>query len=147
LVIRQANIADIPAIMALERSAPEASHWSCGRYTAALSGPARRLTLVIEYESRLEGLLMARDIDGEWEVENVIIGLGVRRRGLGSQLLQRFLDMARSEDAKTVWLEVRESNSAARALYEKCGFIHRGVRVGYYRLPEENAIQYRLIFL
>jgi [ribosomal protein S18]-alanine N-acetyltransferase len=148
LRIRPATAADIAAMMELERAAPEASHWSHTQYAAAFSASApRRLTLVLEHELRAEGLLMARDVDGEWEIENIVIGLAVRRQGLGTQLLRTFLGLARTHGAKTIWLDVRASNSAARALYEKCGFIHRGGRLNYYREPEENAVQYRLIFL
>ena len=44
--------------------------------------------------------------------------------------------------ARTILLEVRESNSAARKLYEKCGFVQSGRRQRYYKQPEEDAILY-----
>jgi ribosomal-protein-alanine N-acetyltransferase len=45
-----------------------------------------------------------------------------------------------------VYLEVRESNRAARSLYVKCAFIESGHRKSYYSEPEEDAVLYRLDF-
>ena len=42
--------------------------------------------------------------------------------------------------ASTVLLEVRESNTAARQLYEKLGFVEIGGRPDYYRDPVEDAL-------
>ena len=51
------------------------------------------------------------------------------------------------EGAAAVFLEVRESNRAARALYEKWAFLESGRRRGYYKDPEEDAILYRIDFI
>ena len=48
-----------------------------------------------------------------------------------------------SAGARTVYLEVRESNAAARALYESRGFEAVGRRRGYYRHPVEDALVLR----
>ena len=69
-----------------------------------------------------------------------------RRRGLGKRLLSEFLDLARARSAEAVFLEVRESNLAARRLYEKCAFLESGRRKDYYRNPKEDSVNYRLIF-
>ncbi len=45
--------------------------------------------------------------------------------------------------ARAVWLEVRLSNAAARAMYQRRGFVAAGVRRGYYRLPPEDALVLR----
>ena len=66
-----------------------------------------------------------------------------RRKGLGQQLLDALLAAAR-ETSSSVFLEVRESNGAARSLYEKAGFQQTGLRKSYYKDPAENAILYRL---
>ncbi|MGB7583492.1 MAG: GNAT family N-acetyltransferase, partial [Terriglobales bacterium] len=78
------------------------------------------------------------------ELENIAIAGPARRRGLGSRLLGEFLNAARSLGATTVFLEVRESNSAARRLYEKWAFSESGRRANYYRDPKESAVTYRL---
>jgi [ribosomal protein S18]-alanine N-acetyltransferase len=146
--IRPATAADIETILGVERAAPEASHWSRAQYAAALDVSNRcRVTLLIEDNSQVQGFVMAREVDSEWEIENIAVDLAIRQRGLGLSLLKTLIELAIERHAKIVRLEVRESNSAARALYEKCGFIHSGVRLHYYREPVESAVQYRLIFL
>jgi len=82
----------------------------------------------------------------EWEIENIALAGPARRRGLGTRLLGEFLDLARAQGAEAVFLEVRESNRAARALYEKWSFMRSGRRQRYYKDPEEDAILYRLGF-
>jgi len=147
LHVRPATSADIPALMALEKRAVTASHWSLEQYEAAFSetGPDR-IVIVIEEECGVRGFLVARAVDREWEIENVAVAGPVRRRGLGTRLLSEFLDLARERGAQAVFLEVRDSNLAARALYEKWAFVETGRRALYYREPEEDAVAYRLVF-
>ena len=56
--------------------------------------------------------------------------------------LEKMMEILRSRGVKTVSLEVRESNAAARGLYEKSGFTCRGGRKNFYREPRENAAIY-----
>jgi ribosomal-protein-alanine N-acetyltransferase len=102
--------------------------------------------LTIE-ESCLHGFVVARIVGAEWEIENIAIAGSARRRGLGTRLLGELLDLARAQGAEAVFLEVRESNRAARSLYEKWAFLESGRRRNYYNDPEEDAILYRLDFI
>jgi len=143
--IRCATSADIPRLMALEQHAVTASHWSVEQYEAAFSESApNRIALAIEEECVLQGFLVARAVDREWEIENIAVAGPARRRGLGTQLLGEFLDLVHERGAKAVFLEVRESNAGARTLYEKWAFVEAGRRPRYYREPEEDAVVYRL---
>jgi ribosomal-protein-alanine N-acetyltransferase len=143
--IRPAIPADIPAMMALERHAGTAAHWSSEQYEIALSGERpSRVVLIVEEDAGVQGFIAGRALGAEWEIENIAVARPARRRGLGTRLLGKFLDLARHQDAKAVFLEVRESNQAARRLYEKWAFVERGRRKHYYREPEEDAIVYRL---
>ncbi|MGA8151041.1 MAG: ribosomal protein S18-alanine N-acetyltransferase [Terriglobales bacterium] len=145
--IRPAISADIPVLMALEKCAVTASHWSAEQYQAVFSNPGiSRIALVIEQESRVEGFLIARAVRPEWEIENLAVAGPARRRGHGTRLLGEFLDMARNQGAEAVFLEVRESNLAARRLYEKWAFVESGVRRRYYHDPLEDAVAYRFTF-
>ena len=145
--IRAATSADVSAMMVLEEHAVTAAHWSFGQYEALFreSDPSRT-ALVIEEESQVQGFIVARMIGMEWEIENIAIAGPARRRGLGTRLLGELLDRARMKAVRAVFLEVRESNHAARALYEKWSFLESGRRPKYYRNPEEDAILYRLDF-
>jgi ribosomal-protein-alanine N-acetyltransferase len=144
LLIRPATAADIPAMMALEKHAATAAHWTQAQYESVLA--AKNVVLVLEEESSLAGFLVGRDLGSEWEIENVAVAGAARRRGLGTRLVGEFLSHARSQGMQSVYLEVRESNRAARLLYEKWAFVESGRRRGYYRDPEEDAVVYRLDF-
>jgi len=143
--IRCATPDDTPAMVALERHAVTAAHWDRQSYASLFAGAgAERLPLVIETEAGIQGFLVARAVGPEWEIENIAIAAPARRHGLGTRLVGEFLEQARATGAEAVFLEVRESNLSARALYEKWAFIENGRRNRYYSNPQEDAILYRL---
>jgi len=147
MLIRPATEVDIPAIMRLAQHSATAAHWSSEQYANIFSNTSpRRVALVIEEASGVQGFLIARAIPFEWEIENIAIAADARSRGLGTRLLGEFLDSARAEGARAVFLEVRESNHAARSLYEKWAFVESGRRAHYYQNPREDAIVYRHSF-
>jgi ribosomal-protein-alanine N-acetyltransferase len=152
LSIRPATSTDLPAMMALEKHAATAAHWSVEQYEALFhaSSPGR-IALIIQGEAQpgegqVQGWVIARAVGVEWEIENIAIAGLARRQGLGTRLLGELLDLARTSSAESVFLEVRESNRAARALYEKCSFTETGRRKKYYQDPEEDAVLYRIAF-
>ena len=91
----------------------------------------------------VEGFVVAHQIGPECEIENVVVNPQLRRRGFGKLLLDEILKRVQEAGCEAVFLEVRESNRAARALYEKCGFREIGRRVKYYVQPQEDAVLYR----
>jgi len=157
--VRPANSADIPLMIELERACPTAAHWSEGQYQQAVgprSDDPQRLALVAEASSGVRvvdenpdsspcivGFLVARHLASEWELENIVVAPTVRRKGLGRQLVDALLAAARKTDSESVFLEVRESNAAARKLYEVAGFRLTGRRTSYYANPAEDGILYR----
>jgi ribosomal-protein-alanine N-acetyltransferase len=148
LSIRAATVADLPAMMQLEKRAATAAHWSAEQYEALFRASAPgRAALIMREESGLQGFVIARVVGEEWEIENIAVAGPSRRRGLGTRLLGELLDSARAKGAAAVFLEVRESNQAARALYEKWAFRESGRRPRYYKDPAEDAILYRLDFV
>jgi ribosomal-protein-alanine N-acetyltransferase len=88
----------------------------------------------------------ARVLGDEWEIENLAVAGPARRRGLGSRLVGELLDRARRRRARSVFLEVRESNQAARMLYQKWAFLPAGRRKAYYCDPVEDALLFQFIF-
>jgi ribosomal-protein-alanine acetyltransferase len=90
------------------------------------------------------GFLVARHLAPEWELENIVVSPSARRTGLGARLFDALLTRARETNSYAVFLEVRESNAAARSLYEKAGFEPTGFRKAYYTNPQEDAVLYRL---
>lgn len=147
IIIRDATPADIPAMMRLTDHSATAARWSRDQYGQIFDpGSPQRLAIVVLDSEGLQGFLIAKGILDEWEIENIAIAGPARRRGLGTRLLGEFLDHARAKGARAVFLEVRESNRAARALYEKWSFDESGRRPRYYSDPVEDAIIYRHTF-
>ncbi len=146
--IRHATPADVPCIRALEQQAETAAHWSAREYEALFASDApQRVALVATAESDLHqphGFLVARRALDEWEIENVVVAAGQRRQGIGSALVRSFLREAASLGAASALLEVRESNMAARQLYENAGFKQVGRRLGYYSNPPEDALLFKI---
>lgn len=103
------------------------------------------MTIVIE-EDYPRGFLVARDLGPEWEIENIVVASSTQRRGLGTRLVQELLDRVQTQGAQAVFLEVRESNLAARGLYFKLGFVESGRRKSYYGNPQEDAVLYKKLF-
>jgi [ribosomal protein S18]-alanine N-acetyltransferase len=149
--IRPATPADIPHMMKLERQCATAGHWTEDLYRQVFR-PEAAVRLLLVAESRdlkpgaegpsILGFLIAHHLAPEWELENLVVAPAARRKGLGKCLLEALLHAAR-ETSSSVFLEVRESNAAARALYENAGFKQTGRRHSYYKSPSEEAILYR----
>jgi ribosomal-protein-alanine N-acetyltransferase len=138
--IRSAVREDVPVLVAIEQEAPTAAHWNRELYEIRI---ADGLVLVAAEEGSLCGFVCAREVAGEWEIENVVVASRMRRRGVADALLLEFLCRVRDRRGAVVWLEVRESNHPARRLYEKHGFRESGRRREYYANPVEDAVLYR----
>ena len=76
----------------------------------------------------------------EGEIVNVATHPDHRRRGYARAVIDEVLKLARGRGVTTLTLEVRESNAAARALYESAGFLAVGIRAGFYSHPREDAV-------
>ena len=128
--IRPAQESDLPELAEIQHAAPESSQWQAQDYLAfdcqvAVAGP------------RIAGFLVSRSVaDKEREILNVAIHPDFRRLHIATELLQAEL----SRWPGTHFLEVRESNVAARRLYEGLGFQAVGERPAYYDNPPETGI-------
>lgn len=148
LVIRAATSEDLSAMLALERGSPLAAHWpeSCYAQLFEKDRPMRIAFVAHEHKNaqRIYGFVIARVVAGECELENIVVARQHQTHGIGTQLVQTLANAARYQKTTRIFLEVRESNAAARALYEKCGFVITGRRPSYYENPTEDAIMYAL---
>jgi ribosomal-protein-alanine acetyltransferase len=143
----------------LEIHTPGAAHWSRQQYEHLFAAktqiqperfawiaedePEERPDKVPDEKPELLAFLVGHRIDAEWELENMVVAATVRRRGIGTVLLRDLIAQVRAKNGKSVFLEVRESNQGARALYRKAGFEAVGLRKSYYLNPSEDAILYR----
>ncbi len=143
-MIRPATLDDLAVILAIERACPTAAHWSEAEYRLVFDPGATPRMLLISEESTISGFIVVRTVGPEWEIENVAVAPASRSRGIGAQLVAAILQQAKMRRAESVFLEVRASNTAARALYSRAGFSETGHRRAYYSNPDEDAVLYRL---
>jgi tRNA threonylcarbamoyladenosine biosynthesis protein TsaB len=141
--VRSAALNDVPGILAIERQAPNAAHWTPDEYNRSVEGG---VVLVAEISGHVCGFVCANAVAGEWEIENIVVAGEFLRRGVANQLMRGLIQRAQGGLASAILLEVRESNVAARRLYRKCGFQDVGRRRSYYSQPPEDSILYALRF-
>ncbi len=104
-------------------------------------GRAESVCLAALSDGELAGYAVCRVVAvEEAEILRIAVSPRARRRGIGSALMRAMMDELRARGVKTVHLEVRESNGAARALYGSHGFRETGRRVSYYDAPPEDAV-------
>jgi ribosomal-protein-alanine N-acetyltransferase len=140
--IRLAALADAPALVAIERRC-FSDPWSETAFREALAADWT-FGLVAESGRGLAGYLIGRETAGSGEILNLAVAPEFRRRGIGGALLEEGLADFRRRRAIEVFLEVRESNRSAQALYLGRGFRPVGQRASYYRNPREDALVLRL---
>ncbi len=86
------------------------------------------------------GYLCSYKVLDECQIANIAISPDQQRKGLASRFLDWLIAREHALGSRYFFLEVRESNTAARRLYEKHGFLIVGVRKKYYIRPDEDAI-------
>ena len=132
---------DLPAVLAIERRA-FSQPWSRAFFEKELATPFARLTVAIEEvvpRPPLVGYSCRWRVTDEVHLLNVAVHPGRRAGGIGRMLVEAVIDEARGTRARTMFLEVRMGNVAARRLYRRLGFRDLGVRRGYYG-PGQDAI-------
>ena len=137
LQIRRLTYADLPQVIAIERRAFP-TPWSLAMFVLELSKPSG-ICLVALHEDRILGYLVCSRYDIVWHVMNVAVEPARRREGVATMLLEDLFARA-DKPGEQYTLEVRTSNDAAIALYERFGFESAGVRPGYYHDNKEDAL-------
>jgi len=142
--VRAATREDVAAMAQMALSTPGAAIWTEAQYQEMFDPAAAvlRHAVIFEEPESIAGFAVARAGGEEWELENIVVRSAAQRAGHGAELLTELIERVRVSGAKHFRLEVRESNLAARRLYEKLGFRVEGRRRGYYRDPAEDAILY-----
>ena len=135
--IRRLSYSDLPQVIAIERrSFP--TPWSLAMFVLELSKPSG-ICLAARRDGRLVGYLVCSRYDTVWHIMNVAVDPDDRRTGIATALLQELLARVGDPDARFT-LEVRQSNGAAIALYERFGFKAAGMRRRYYQDNGEDAL-------
>jgi [ribosomal protein S18]-alanine N-acetyltransferase len=137
LSIRRLTYSDLPQVIAIERrSFP--TPWSLAMFVLELSKPSGVCLAAVE-GTRVVGHCICSRYDTVWHVMNLAIDPVQRRRGIASALLEELLRRVPDAGARFT-LEVRQSNTAAIALYERFGFRAAGLRRRYYQDNGEDAL-------
>ena len=133
--LRCAARSDVSLLLEIESDSFPQPHWTSGDF---FNSPCT----VAEVDNRVVGFIVVRETfrgdqnsRDEREILNLAVEPRFRRLGVASYLLQKEI-----ESGAVYFLEVRESNASARALYEKFGFVDIGCREEYYGNPTETAI-------
>ena len=141
-VVGPATRDDLDAVVGLEVVA-FADPWMRPAFEAALKERHARFRVARTTEGVI-GYLIAWFVLDEGEIANLAVAPTARRRGVARALLEEIIGEARASGLVRLFLEVRESNAAARALYSSRGFEPVARRARYYRKPVEDAIVLRL---
>ena len=137
-LIRRFDARDAAAVGEILASSPQAAAWTVKSLEQLnIRG---ELGWVIEDKKSVAGFLVVRAVVAEAEILNLCIAPEKRRSGLAESLLDVAVAELRRTRVDRLFLEVRESNTAAISFYEKHKFRKTGHRPAYYRDPDEAAV-------
>jgi ribosomal-protein-alanine acetyltransferase len=128
-ILREANLSFHPANHAANKSG-----------SPAVPVIGSTFVSLCELDTEIVAVLQWRHLGEEAEILDIAVPPRHRRKGYGRLLLKNFLNLAQERGTRKVFLEVRESNAAAIALYREFGFEATGRRPNYYREPTEAAL-------
>ena len=143
VVLVAAERVHLPEVAAIEQAC-FSDPWSEASFRQALDNRTVFFRVATDGAGGLVvGYVVAWFAGGEGEIANVAVAPHARGRGIGGLLLDAAVRAAVECGAEALYLDVRESNARARALYASRGFVEVGRRRRYYRRPSEDAIVLR----
>lgn len=139
-VVRPAVDADIDAVSLIEQ-ASFSDPWPRAGFEPLVRAP-RCLFIVAEEApgGGVAGYSIARWVEDEAELLNIAVADEQRGKGIGGEMLDHLVRSLEERGIRHLFLEVRDSNTAARSLYRSRGFRELSRRIGYYQRPTEDAI-------
>jgi ribosomal-protein-alanine N-acetyltransferase len=138
MIIREMCEQDLEQVARIEKeifSVP----WSEKSFADACSEP-ENVYLVCDCDGKIAGYCGMWTVLGEGNITNMAVAEEYRRKGIAAKLMEELLKRGHEKEVTIFFLEVRESNTAARTLYENAGFSQIGIRKRFYERPVENAI-------
>ena len=136
---------DAEAISVIERQVFSVP-WSRNLIDQSIDLPDGVFLTAKNENDELIGYVSGQQVLDEFYINNLAVTPVFQRHGIGRVLMKTIVDHAKRAGCSFVSLEVRESNTRARKLYESFGFVSVGVRKNYYQHPQENAMIYTLFF-
>lgn len=138
--ICDATLEMIPSIARLEEGIFPDEPWSEYTFAYHLPDDYHEFIVALDDSNRVIGYIIMEIVADIGNIDNVAVSEHCRRQGLADHMMTECLHRAQSRGLNTIYLEVRESNVAARELYRKYGFEVVGRRKKYYQKPREDAI-------
>lgn len=114
--------------------------WTIEQLRSQMKDSQHEFIAALDDEGRVLGYVGMMYVLDEGYISNVAVAPEARRQGIGRDLVKELMARAAVLGLAFVTLEVRCSNAAAIALYEKQGFVPVGKRKNYYDFPREDAI-------
>ncbi|HSL46789.1 MAG TPA: ribosomal protein S18-alanine N-acetyltransferase [Anaerolineales bacterium] len=139
LIIRKMTLDDIPAVIDLDQKSFSLP-WPERSFRFELTDNPASRCWVAELDGKAIGMIVVWLIVSEAHVATIATHPDFRRQGIAKRLLSHALRHLIEEGAVSSFLEVRESNVAAQAMYRKFGYEETGRRRRYYRDNDEDAI-------
>ncbi len=141
IVINLLKQSDIDEILPLEELCFPSDSWSRSSFENEVDNPLSVFFVARDDESGAMigygGVWLMYDVA---DITNIAVHPDYRREGIGRELLQLLIRIAREKMMTSITLEVRESNLPAQKLYESVGFVHCGTRKRYYQGIEDARI-------
>ena len=136
LEVRRLVYGDLPSVLAIERRSFQ-TPWSLAMFVLELSKPSG-ICLCVSSGAAIAGYMVCSRYTDVWHLMNIAVAPDQRRRGIATLMMESLFEQA-GEDARYT-LEVRASNGAAIAMYERFGFRPSGHRRRYYHDNGEDAL-------
>ena len=114
--------------------------WTENMFNDEANNPISHFWGLYLQSEKLIGYLCCWLLTDEMQLMKIAIHTEYRRKGYGRYFLAQLLEYGLSKNIKSIWLEVRRSNTAAGSLYRSCGFKDVGNRPAYYNNPTEDAL-------
>lgn len=132
---------DLDIIIAIEESVYPFP-WTRGIFHDCIN--VGYLCLVLEVGGKIVAYAVMSIAAGEAHLLTIVVSKYEQGKGYGKKMLNEMIQRAASDNANTMYLEVRISNQVAIQLYHQRGFNELGIRNNYY--PSENGREDALIF-
>ena len=128
----------VPQVVELEKLC-FADPWDEKSIAYELTNPLSYWLVALEGET-VAGYVGSQTVIDETDMMNIAVHSDYRRKGIAESLINALVSDLVQKGSRCLTLEVRASNEAAKALYQKLGFQHVGTRKNYYRHPKEDGL-------
>lgn len=142
--LRDASLADLDDISALESGLFGSDAWSREMLREELAGANRRYIVLVDADDRIRGYAGLLVLGADGDIQTIAVAPELRGAGHGRAFMNELLDEAARRGASQVFLEVRADNPSARGMYASLGFAEIGVRPRYYQPAGIDAVVMRL---